>query len=44
MIGFSTDHALDTSPAHTCKEALSVASNSRLAILHATEQVKELCD
>ena len=26
-------HALDTSPAHTCKEALPVASNSRLAIL-----------
>ena len=31
------------SPAHTCKEALPVASNSRLALLHATEQAKELC-
>ena len=37
-------HALDTSPAHTCKEALPVASNSRLAILHTTEQAKEVYD
>ena len=34
-------HALDTSPAHTCKEALLVASNNRLAILHTAT---ELCD
>ena len=47
IIYFSTDwpaHALDTSPAHTCKEAQPVASNNRLAILLATEQAKELCD
>ena len=37
-------HALNTSPTHTCKEVLPVASKSRLAILHTTEQATELCD
>ena len=37
-------HALTRAPPHTCKEALPVASNSRLAILHTTEQATELCD
>ena len=37
-------HALDTSPAHTCKEALLVASNSWLVTLHTRKQAIELCD
>ena len=37
-------HALHTSPAHTCKEALPVASNSWLVILYTRKQATELCD
>ena len=41
----SPPHALDTSPTYTSKEALPVASNSRLiTILHTSEQATELCD
>ena len=34
-------HSLDTSPAHTCKEALPVASNSWLVILHTATELSD---
>ena len=35
--------ALDTSPAHTCKEVLPVATNSRLAILYTLLSKQNSC-